>query len=77
MNEVPEWLSEIPTSAKLDEVERHLVLRALRICNGNRSHAATMLGLALRTVRNKINVYRSQGIYVTPPVSQRTKSRRR
>jgi len=39
------------------EVERHLLESTLEITGGNRTRAAEMLGLSLRTVRNKIREY--------------------
>lgn len=41
----------------VDEMERHLLEVTLEATRGNRSHAAHMLGLSLRTVRNKIRAY--------------------
>jgi DNA-binding NtrC family response regulator len=42
---------------KLHEAERELLTRTLAATGGNRSHAAVMLGISLRTVRNKIREY--------------------
>jgi DNA-binding NtrC family response regulator len=42
---------------KLHEAERELLVRTLAATGGNRSHAAVMLGISLRTVRNKIREY--------------------
>jgi DNA-binding NtrC family response regulator len=39
------------------EIERALVLQTLARCDGNRTHAARMLGLSVRTMRNKIRQY--------------------
>jgi DNA-binding NtrC family response regulator len=49
------------------EVERELVLQTLVRCNGNRTHAARILGLSIRTLRNKIRLYAARGIDVPPP----------
>jgi DNA-binding NtrC family response regulator len=51
----------LPTVA---EMEKNLILRALKHFDGNRTHAAEALGLSLRTMRNKIAEYRGQGIDV-------------
>jgi len=48
----------------LGEIERELVLHTLVRCNGNRTHAARMLGLSIRTLRNKIRLYAAWGIEV-------------
>jgi DNA-binding protein Fis len=42
------------------------VLHTLVRCNGNRTRAARMLGLSIRTLRNKIRVYTADGIDVPP-----------
>jgi len=45
----------------VSEIERELVLQTLARCNGNRTHAARMLGLSVRTMRNKIRQYSAEG----------------
>jgi two-component system response regulator FlrC len=40
------------------EVERRLILETLQRTNNNRSHAARMLGISVRTLRNKLAEYR-------------------
>jgi DNA-binding NtrC family response regulator len=42
--------------------ERELVLQTLARCHGNRTHAARVLGLSVRTMRNKIRQYAIDGI---------------
>jgi two-component system response regulator FlrC len=49
------------------DVERDLILETLKHCLGNRTHAANMLGISIRTLRNKLNEYSSSGLLVTPP----------
>ena len=39
------------------DVERELILETLKRCGGNRTHAANILGISLRTIRNKLNDY--------------------
>jgi DNA-binding protein Fis len=39
------------------ELERRLLESTLEITNGNRTRAAEMLGISLRTIRNKIREY--------------------
>lgn len=39
------------------EVERGLILDTLSHCGGNRTHAARVLGISIRTLRNKLNEY--------------------
>jgi two-component system response regulator FlrC len=45
----------------LAELERMAILEALRRVNGNRTHAARLLGISLRTLRNKLRVLRHTG----------------
>ena len=41
----------------VEAIERELVLQTLARCHGNRTHAARLLGLSVRTMRNKIRQY--------------------
>ena len=49
------------------DVERDLILATLRETGGNRTHAANLLGIAIRTLRNKINSYAADGHDVPEP----------
>jgi DNA-binding NtrC family response regulator len=49
------------------EVERDLILDTLDHCLGNRTHAAKILGISIRTLRNKLSEYGSAGIAVPEP----------
>ena len=49
------------------EVERDLILETLRHCFGNRTHAANILGISIRTLRNKLNEYADHGVAIPPP----------
>ncbi len=40
------------------EVEKDLIIETLDHCLGNRTHAANILGISLRTLRNKLNLYK-------------------
>jgi two-component system response regulator FlrC len=51
----------------LDEVERDLIIDTLRHTLGNRTHAATMLGISIRTLRNKLKQYGDAGLAVPGP----------
>ncbi len=45
----------------LGELERLAIAEALRRVRGNRTHAARLLGIGLRTLRNKLRAYREAG----------------
>jgi two-component system, response regulator FlrC len=49
------------------DVERDLIIETLQHCLGNRTHAATILGISIRTLRNKLQLYRQEGVPVPPP----------
>ena len=42
----------------LKEIEKQVILSTLQRTDGNRTHAAQMLGISVRTLRNKLNEYR-------------------
>jgi DNA-binding NtrC family response regulator len=54
----------------MEEVERELILETLGRCLGNRTRAAEILGISIRTLRNKLAEYRGQGITVPPAPGQ-------
>jgi Fis family transcriptional regulator len=43
------------------DVERDLILATLRQTEGNRTHAANVLGISIRTMRNKLREYAETG----------------
>ncbi len=45
------------------EMERRLILRTLEALGGNRGRTADMLQISVRTLRNKLNQYRTQGFF--------------
>ncbi|MEP1188184.1 MAG: sigma-54 dependent transcriptional regulator [Roseibium sp.] len=49
------------------DVERDLILDTLDHCLGNRTHAAKILGISIRTLRNKLNQYTDEGVSVPAP----------
>ncbi|MBX3552987.1 MAG: sigma-54-dependent Fis family transcriptional regulator [Pseudolabrys sp.] len=49
------------------EVERDLILETLKHCLGNRTHASNILGISIRTLRNKLNEYAADGAPIPPP----------
>ncbi|MEH6402517.1 MAG: sigma-54 dependent transcriptional regulator [Sneathiella sp.] len=51
------------------DVEKDLILNTLEHCLGNRTHAATILGISIRTLRNKLKLYSGNGTEVPTPIS--------
>ncbi len=49
------------------DVERDLIIDTLKHTLGNRTHAAKILGISIRTLRNKLNTYVQDGVAVPTP----------
>ena len=49
--------AEVKPGVTLQEMERQLLERTLESTGGNRTRAAELMGVSLRTVRNKIREY--------------------
>ena len=47
-------------AVSLKEMEKNVIFRALDQTNGNRTHAAEILGISVRTLRNKLKEYRER-----------------
>jgi DNA-binding NtrC family response regulator len=60
------WLVGWP----LRDVERDLVLETLANTRGNRTASARLLGVSVRTLRNKITEYSAGGLEVPPHESR-------
>ena len=54
---------------RMTDVERDLILQTLRHTAGNRTHAATILGISIRALRNKLREYAAAGTAVPPPAT--------
>ena len=53
----PETRCRIDEFSNLAEMEKRHILAALDHCNGNRTHAAKLLDISIRTLRNKLHEY--------------------
>jgi two-component system response regulator FlrC len=54
---------------RMDDVERDLIIETLGHTFGNRTHAATILGISIRALRNKLRDYAARGVTVPPPAA--------
>jgi hypothetical protein len=52
-------------------MERELIRKTLEDTEGNRTHAARILGISLRTLRNKLNEF---GLQDRPAMSSRSRT---
>ncbi len=48
------------SSGSLKEMEQKMIFKTLDQTEGNRTHAAKILGISVRTLRNKLNEYKAQ-----------------
>jgi two-component system response regulator FlrC len=55
----------------VSDVERDLILDTLDHCLGNRTHAANILGISIRTLRNKLREYSDSGLSIPSHGEQR------
>ena len=58
----PHQIVPMLIGSTIEAIERELVLQTLARCHGNRTHAARVLGLSVRTMRNKIRQYATAGV---------------
>ena len=69
--QVADTISRSMVGRTVADVERDLILETLDHVLGNRTHAATILGISIRTLRNKLNQYSDEGTAVPSPGEQR------
>lgn len=55
--------SDLEAGLTLAEVEKKLIMQTLNLTAQNKSQAARILGISIRTLRNKLNEYRQEGSY--------------
>jgi two-component system, response regulator FlrC len=54
---------------KMEDVEKELIIGTLQHTFGNRTHAAVLLGISIRTLRNKLKEYAAKGVAVPQPLT--------
>jgi DNA-binding NtrC family response regulator len=52
----------LPVGTPLEEVERQMIMRTLQKTKNNKTRAAELLGISLKTLHNKLNLYRERGL---------------
>jgi DNA-binding NtrC family response regulator len=52
----------IVVGTSLADAERRMIAATLRKCNGNKTRAAALLGVSLKTLYNRLNAYRAEGV---------------
>lgn len=57
-------MTKVGVGRTVADVERDLILETLDHCLGNRTHAANILGISIRTLRNKLKQYSDEGVKV-------------
>ncbi|GBD40852.1 Transcriptional regulatory protein ZraR [bacterium HR39] len=50
----------------LADIEREVILETLRRTDGNRTRAAELLGISIRTLRNRLRQYAQEGVAIPP-----------
>ena len=61
----PEQSLRIPVGTNLADAERWMIIATLKKCGGNKTRAAALLGVSLKTLYNRLNAYRAQGLEVS------------
>jgi DNA-binding NtrC family response regulator len=52
----------LPVGTPLEEAERQMIMRTLQKTKNNKTRAAELLGISLKTLHNKLNLYRERGL---------------
>jgi hypothetical protein len=58
---------EVRVGSSIESVERRLILATLAACRGNKPHAARILGISLKTLYNRLSVYRGSPSFDAAP----------
>jgi two-component system response regulator FlrC len=63
-NSGPDPVMKSMEGLTLAEIERNVILATLRRLDGNRTHTSDLLGISIRTLRNRLREYRGAGFDV-------------
>jgi hypothetical protein len=61
-----------PVGSPLEEIERQMILRTLDKTGNNKTRAAELLEISLKTLHNKLNSYRAQGSWIRNASARRS-----
>lgn len=53
---------QVAVGTNLADVERWMIFATLQKCGGNKTRAAALLGVSLKTLYNRLNAYRAHGL---------------
>lgn len=56
-------VAHLKKGVTLSEMERQLILQTLQMTDQNRTQAAQILGISIRTLRNKLNEYKKMDVF--------------
>jgi len=62
-------MASFEAAQSLSDMEREHILQMLERCRGNRTHAAKLLGISIRGLRQKLRGYAQAGVAVPPPAT--------
>ncbi|MFP4237367.1 MAG: helix-turn-helix domain-containing protein, partial [Desulfonatronovibrio sp.] len=48
----------------ISEMEKRMIIKGLEQTGGNRTQASELLGVSVRTLRNKLNEYKKEGLEI-------------
>jgi hypothetical protein len=65
------YLAPLLVGCTIEDVERELIICTLAATRGSRTHTADLLGISVRTLRNRIREYGSMGVPVPSPTTRR------
>ena|ERR1700727_2556279 len=51
----------IPVPTRIEDLERLMIISTLRSTGDNKTRAAELLGISLKTLHNKLTLYRAEG----------------
>jgi len=56
-------IAQVEAGLTLAEMEKKLIIQTLKLTSSNKSQAARLLGISIRTLRNKLNEYKQEGFH--------------